>query len=262
LIQIVEARRHALLSFAACAGRGPVVTFLVEALRPLPPHDREELRRLLLRLFHESLDERPVSSYRSYQPSVRSAPAAPALYRANLLLLLLVVTEEVSGRELFPTEQDPVGAWRDTMLLLESQLYVEEWRALAGRLNLERTWHGEGRDIRVRLNDDSEPDLWEGPPVRPPQDPRAVNPYWSYGYAPGSEGRRYIGWLYTSPDTVAQDAHLRCDIGTDALLHMAQTLEELGLGLALTSYLVLPDGEAVSAARLLFHLWKDRKSVV
>ncbi|WP_435210377.1 NACHT domain-containing protein [Streptomyces sp. bgisy034] len=246
---------HALLSFAACAGRGPVVTFLVEALRSLPPHDRAELRRLLLRLFHESLDERPVSSYGSYQPSLRSAPAAPALYRANVLLLLLVVAEEVPGRELFPTEQDPVGAWRDTMLLLESQLYVEEWRALASRLSLERTWHGEGRDIRVRLDDDLEPDLWEGLPVHPTEDPRTVNPYWSYGYAPGSEGRRYIGWLFTSPDTVAQDAHLRCDIGTDALLHMAQALEELGLGLALTSYVVLPDGQAVSAARLLFQLW-------
>jgi hypothetical protein len=32
---------YALLSFAACAGRGPVVEFLVEALRPLPPQDRE-----------------------------------------------------------------------------------------------------------------------------------------------------------------------------------------------------------------------------
>ncbi|MER6784058.1 hypothetical protein ABT330_05260 [Streptomyces sp. NPDC000658] len=245
---------YALLSFAACAGRGPVVTFLVEALRSLPPQDCEELRRLLLRLFHEALDERPPSPYGSYRPSVRSAPAAPALYRANLLLLLLVVAEEVSGRELFPTEKDPVGAWRHTMLLLESQLYVEEWRALTGRLSLERSWHGEGRDIRVRLGDDMELDLWGGSPVYRTEVHR-VNPYWSYGKAPGSDGRRYFGWLYTSPGTVAKDAHLRCDIGTDALLHMSQALEELGLGLALTSYVILPDGEAVSAARLLFHLW-------
>ncbi|MFI6494733.1 NACHT domain-containing protein [Streptomyces sp. NPDC050564] len=246
---------HALLSFAACAGRGPVVAFLVEALRPLPSQDREELRRLLLRLFHESLDERPASSYGSYQPSVRPAPAAPSFYRANLLLLLLVVAEEISGRELFPTEQDPVGAWRDTMLLLESQLYVGEWRALAGRLSLERAWHGEGRDITVRLEDDLEPDPLCDVGVHRTADPRVVNPYWSYGYGPGSEGRRYHGWLHTNPDTVAWDAHLRCDIGTNALLHMAQVLEDLGLGLALTSYVILPDGEAVSAARLLFQLW-------
>ncbi|MET8138304.1 hypothetical protein ABZV24_41585 [Streptomyces sp. NPDC005251] len=246
---------HALLSFAACAGRGPVVAFLVEALRSLPTQDREELRRLLLRLFHESLDQRPVSSYGAYQPGVRPATASPSFYRANLLLLLLVVAEEVSGRELFPAEQDPVHAWRDTMLLLESQLHAQEWRALAGRLSLERAWHGRMRDITVRLDDDLEPDLWEGPPVHSADDPRAVNPYWSYSYGPGSEGRRYNGWLHTSPDEVAWDAHLRCDRGTDALLHMAQALEELGLGLALTSYVVLPDGEAVSAARLLFRLW-------
>ncbi|MFE0256429.1 NACHT domain-containing protein [Streptomyces sp. NPDC059010] len=262
----VEARRprrsrtddsflHALLSFAACAGRGPVVAFLVEALRPRPQRDRAELCRLLLRLFHSSLDERSVSSYGSYRPTVRPAPVAPAFYRANLLLLLVVVAEELPGRQLFPAEHDPVGAWRRTMLLLESQLHTEEWRALADRLSLERVWHGEGRDITIRLENAPEPDLWEGPPLLSTEDPRAVNPYWSYGYAPGSDGRRYIGWLHTSPDAVAWDAHLRCDTGTDALLHLAQSLEELGLGLALTSYVVLTDGEAVSAARLLFRLW-------
>ncbi|MFF7880683.1 NACHT domain-containing protein [Streptomyces sp. NPDC020794] len=235
---------YALLSFAALAGRGPVVAFLAESLRPLPTQNREELGHLLLRLFHESLDDRPVSSYASYLPRRRPAPAAPAFYRANLLLLLLVVAEEaVSGRELFPTEPDPVGAWRDTMLLLESQLPVEEWRALADRLRLERVWDGERRAITVRLEEN-------------PADTCAVNPHWTYGHGPGSEERcHYIGWQITSPDTVTRDAHLRCDTETDALLHLAQGLEELDLELALTGYGVLPDGEAVSGARLLFRLW-------
>ncbi|WP_413755121.1 NACHT domain-containing protein [Streptomyces sp. MMBL 11-3] len=41
---------YALLSFAACVGRGPVVAFLLEALRPLPLRDRGELRELKLPL--------------------------------------------------------------------------------------------------------------------------------------------------------------------------------------------------------------------
>ncbi|WP_435859083.1 NACHT domain-containing protein [Streptomyces neyagawaensis] len=244
---------YALLSFAACAGRGPVVTFLVETLRPL--QDREELGQLLLRLFHESLDDRPVSAYASYLPRRRPAPASPTYYRANLLLLLLVVAEETSGRELFPEARNPVGAWRDTMLLLESQLHGDEWRALADRLRLERTWEGERRHITVRLEEALDPGLRVWPPVPRTDDARAVDPRWIYGHGPNSEIRRYTGWLYTSPNEVTQDAHLRCDIGTDALLHMAQALDELGLGLALTSYVALSDGEAVSGARLLFRLW-------
>jgi len=246
---------YALLSFAACAGRGPVVAFLAEALRPLPPDDREALRHLLLRLFHESLDDRPVSSYAEYKPTLRPAPAAPAFYRANLLLLLLVVVEEVSGRELFPAEPDPVDAWRDTMLLLESQLYAAEWRAFADRMRLERVWDEEGRGITVRLGEDPGPPRWIWPPMHSTEDPHAVDPYWIYDKAPGSEGRRYSGWLYTNPETVMRDAHVRCDTGTDALLHMAQALDEFGLRLALTSYVALPTGEAVSAARMLFRLW-------
>ncbi|WP_326724151.1 MULTISPECIES: AAA family ATPase [unclassified Streptomyces] len=246
---------YALLSFAACAGRGPVVIFLVEALRPLPPQDREGLRQLLLKLFRESLDERSVSSYASYLPRVRPAPAAPAFYRANLLLLLLVVADEVSGRELFPTAQDPVGAWRETMLLLESQLHMEDWRALADRLRLQRVWHGERRDITVRLEADLDIDRWVQPPVHGTGDPRAVDPHWVHGHGPGSELRSYYGWMYITPYTVTRDAHLRCDLGTDALLHMAQALDEHALGWALTNYVTLPDGAAVSGARLLLQLW-------
>jgi len=246
---------YALLSFAGCSGRGPVVAFLAEALWPLPPEDGEELRRLLLQLFHTSLDERPVSSYASYQPSWRSSPAALANYHANLLLLLLLVAEEVSGQELFPAAQDPVDAWRGTMLLLESQLYAEEWRALAARLRLERVWDGERRDIKVRLGGDLDTDRWERPPVHRAEDPRAVDPYWTYDKQSDNEGWRHYGWLYTNPNEVTKHAHLRCDTGTDALLHLAQALDELGLGVALTSYVTLPDGEAISAARLLFRLW-------
>jgi hypothetical protein len=240
----------ALMSFSTFAERGPVLAFLVEALEPLLPQQREETGRLLFRLFHVSLYDRPVHSYASYQPLARALTAPLAFYRANLLLLLLAVVEEVSGEDLFPTGDDPIRAWRATILFLESQLHEAQWRSFAARLRLERVWDGEGRGIMIRLGQDVDSDRWLWPPM-PPEDPHAVDPHWIHR----GRGRGYTGWLYTNPFTVSRDAHLRCDIGTDALLHLAQSLNESGLGLALTSYVVLPDGEATSAARLLFRLW-------
>ncbi|MER6957404.1 hypothetical protein [Streptomyces sp. NPDC000618] len=246
---------YALLSFAACVGRGPVVAFLVEALRPLPLRDREELRQLLLRLFHESDDDRPVSIYASYLPRQHSVPAAPAFYRANLLLLLLVVADEISVRELFPAAGQPVRAWRNTMLLLESQLREHEWRALADRLRPERTWETEGHSITIRLGDDVDAE-WEWDLTQATEDSRPVDPRWIYDYGPDSEWQQgWGGWRHTSQHAVKRDAYLRCDPGTDALLHMAQALDELGLGLALTDYVALPSGETLSGARLLLRLW-------
>lgn len=246
---------YALLSFAACAGRSPISAFLAEALRSLPTQDRNELRRLLLSLFHESLHERPASVYASYQPCVRSTPAAAAFFHANLLLVLLEVAREVSGEDLFPSAQDPVLAWKSTMLLLESQLNWEEWRSLADRLRLERTWDRERRGIAVRLRDSPERARLARPTTHTLEGPNAVEPHWTYQHAPGSVGRRYNGWQSTNPSMVAWHAHLRCDRSTDALLHMAQGLDELDLGPALTHYVALPGGEAVSAARLLLKVW-------
>ncbi|MEU7583347.1 hypothetical protein AB0B50_37885 [Streptomyces sp. NPDC041068] len=235
---------YALLSFAACAGSGPVTAFLTEALRSLPPQDRDDLNRLLLPLFHDSLDQRHNSSYASYRPSTRSAPAAHACYHANLLFLVLVVAEEVTGRDLFPNERDPVTGWRRSMLLLESQLGPEQWSALANRLRLERAWDGERRSIKVGLAGESAPGLEQAFPT--------VDPFWTYD---GVLGPPYSGWVHTSSDDVLWHAYLRCDQDADALLQVAQVLDELGIGIALTNHVVLPDGESVSAARLLLELW-------
>ncbi|MEV6957278.1 ATP-binding protein [Streptomyces sp. NPDC051183] len=247
---------YALLSFAACAWRQPVVEFLTEVLRRLPERDLDDLGKLLLRLFHESLEARPASSYDSYRPAHRPTTAAPAFYQAHLLLLLLILAGEVTGQELFPTTQNPVGAWRKTALLLESQLPAEDWQTFAGWVYLERTWTGEERGITLRWATDQDVETWAWPPVYSAENPRVVDPYWVYGQGPESEGRRYVGWLYTSPHMVARHAYLRCETGTDALLHMAQSLDEYGLSLALTSYVAArPGGEMVSAARLLIRLW-------
>jgi hypothetical protein len=238
---------YALLSFAACVSRGPIVDFLAAALRPLTAQDRQELRRLLLQLFHTSLEERPSSAYAAYQPSPGPAPAAPAYYHANLLLLLLLVSGQVSGKDLFPTVPDPTDAWRSSMLLLESQLDGHEWRTLTQILWLERTWEGERRCITVRLENDRNAYRWDRDPVPRAENSRAVDPYWIYGER-AVHMRQFNGWLYSNPTLVTRNAHLRCDQGTDALLLTAQALEELGLGLALTHYVSLREGDAVSAA--------------
>ncbi|WSX57342.1 hypothetical protein OG504_13350 [Streptomyces sp. NBC_00986] len=248
---------YALLSFAACTGRGPVVAFLMEALRPLPLSDREDLSRLLLPVFHESLSARLAVSYASYRPSMPSAAAAPAFYHVNVLTLLLIVRGDMSARELFPASEDPVRAWRDSVLLLESQLREFEWRALANRLRLERTWEGCERSFTVRLGEDVDAEEEWGL-MGAARDSRSVDPFWIYNYGPGTGRRQRMsgnGWRHTSQHEVKRDAYLRCDPGTDALLDMAQALDEVDLGLTLTSYADLPGGDTLSCARLLLRLW-------
>ncbi|MEV7198230.1 NACHT domain-containing protein [Streptomyces sp. NPDC093510] len=248
---------YALLSFASCTGRGPVMAFLAESLRPLPPSGVAHLSRLLLQVLHESLEARPATSYASYQPSTRSAAAAPAFYYANMLVLVLTTRDELSARELFPASEDPVLAWRATVLLLESQLREHEWRALADRLRLERLWAGRERSFTLRMGKhvDSEQE-WKLTAAT--RDSNPVDPFWIYSYGPGTEERQRLtrnGWRHTNQHAVKRDAYIRCDPGTDALLDMAQALDEFGLGLTLTSYAALPEGDTVSCARLLLRLW-------
>ncbi|HEY9367369.1 NACHT domain-containing protein [Streptomyces sp.] len=245
---------HALLSFAALSSSTPAVLFAAEALRPLAGEERAALRALLLSLFHEALHER-TSSVAQYQPSMRPLAAGPAFYAANLLLLLLLAAEageELHGTELFPDAPDVIGAWRSLTLLLESQLYRHEWRGLTSWLALDRRWDGGRRALTLRFGDGgSYADEW--PPVHGAENVR-IDPHWTDGYGPGAT-QGFTGWLHTSPAMVARTAHLRCDAESDALLHLAQGLDELGLGLALTSYVKVSDGEALSAGRVLMRLW-------
>jgi hypothetical protein len=65
--------------------------------------------------------------------------------------------------------------------------------------------------------------------------------------------------VYGTPNDTAELVipFLRCDERTDALLLLAQGMEELGLGLALTHYVSMRDEDAVSAAWLLLRLWGE-----
>src|SRR5262249_47297478 len=122
-----------------------------------------------------ALQPRLDTHYADYSPASRSVPRRHSFWSANLLLLTVLSTGEVSTSELFPAADDPARTWFDTAQLWRSQLHPG-WTALTHSLQAHRTWDGERRDLRICLADDQ--------PL--PQ----VDAYWtsygwtSYGYGP------------------------------------------------------------------------------
>ncbi|MBP2477234.1 hypothetical protein JOF53_006106 [Crossiella equi] len=138
---------HALLSQTPLSNRVPVLTFLTEFRQAATPEHREQLTALVLRLYRTALLPHPHRTATDYQPQVRTAPARHGLYRANLLLLLVVLKHWVHGSELYGEVDDVVRHWRGDVLLWRGQLTAEEWTGLADQLTLERKPH----DIALAL---------------------------------------------------------------------------------------------------------------
>ncbi|MGW5864950.1 NACHT domain-containing protein [Streptomyces sp. NPDC055239] len=239
---------HALLSYATLSVRAATLTFLHQALERLPAEQLSALRPLLLRLFHCALHARQERAFEGYRPANLPVPARHAAWAANLLLLLVLIGEPVGGRELFP-EEEPAHHWNRLMTLLKSQLMNEGWRTLRHALALERTWLGEFKDIRVTLAEiDSGTD-----PVTP-----AVDPYWTYGMAPGSDQRGHLSWMRSDEEPWRRETHLLCDMDRDILQHALEPLCDAGLGMAVTDFVGYWEDRCVSAAQVLLQLWTAR----
>ncbi|WP_017544718.1 NACHT domain-containing protein [Nocardiopsis prasina] len=139
-LHLDDGELYALASFAAYAGRDRVATFLDELLsRRLEeePDLREEFRELLLDLFREAPYPAANRSFPGYEPIRMPLTSREARYTANLVTLLILVSEEpVALENLFPDTGDPWQAWRQTVSL---------WRALPAS-----QWFGILDIIRMR----------------------------------------------------------------------------------------------------------------
>ncbi|MGW6271731.1 NACHT domain-containing protein [Streptomyces sp. NPDC055060] len=244
-----DAFLHALLSYEALSVRAATLTFLHQGLERLPAEQRTVLRPLLLRLFGSALYARQEHAFEGYRPANLPVPARHAAWAANLLLLVVLLGEPVRGRELFP-EEEPAHHWNRLMTLLKSQLTYEGWRTLGRTLALERTWLGELKDVRVTLAD-----IGSGTPPAAP----AVDPYWTYGMAPGSDQRGHLSWMRGGEEPWRRDTHLLCDMDRDVLQHSLDPLCEAGLGMAVTDFAGYWEDHCVSAAHALLQLWAARR---
>ncbi|MEV8317691.1 hypothetical protein AB0Q95_26325 [Streptomyces sp. NPDC059900] len=243
-----DAFLHALLSYQTLSVRSATLTFLNQALERLPPEQLTVLRPLLLQLFHSALQARQERAFDRYQPANFPVPARHAAWAANLLLLLVLPGEPVSGRELFP-EGEPAHHWNRLMTLLKSQLTYEGWPMLGRVLSLERTWLDGRRDVLVTLTDIAS----GNPPATP-----AVDPYWTYDIEPSSDERGRVSWMRSLEEHWRRDTHLLCDTDRDILQHALEPLCQAGLGMAVTDFAGYWEERCISAAHALLQLWTAR----
>lgn len=210
---------HALLSFAPLCLRAPTVTFLGELLdssawKPA----RTAARELVLALFREALQPRPVSLYDTYRPAALDVPARHASYSANLLLLAVLLGGQVTASELFGAESvDLKGEWHRMALLWRSQSPPEGFTALVNTLDIHREWAGAARELRITMAGADQV--------------LTIDPYWTYDHSPESEEKRgdgtgesWHGWYLRDVTMLRRQERFLCGHDEDVLLHAVEPL--------------------------------------
>lgn len=238
---------HAMLSFAAICVRAPVVDFLREMAARLDEDQRAELTEFLLRLFHAVHDPRPARAYAGYQPRPLRVPSRHAAYSANLVVLAVCVAGQILASELYPepvSGGDPVGRWHGEALLWRSQLSGENWSRMVDTLRVERFWNGGRRDLRLSVDDGSEPT-----PV--------FDPMWTYQikFLP-YEGEEPSGtvWSHHDSEVLRRKAHFQCGNLDDVVHHALEPLL-VTLPEAVNTMIGWNQTSQSSLANLLLGLW-------
>jgi hypothetical protein len=178
-----------------------------------------------------------------------AVPTRHAAWSANLLLLAVLAGEDVKGSELFPGAEDVKSEWHRMALLWRSQLQ-QGWTALIHTLDLAREWRAQRRELRLSLAANT---------ANP-----AIDPYWTYDYAPASEhrgttapeGRPASGWAWQLRDNegVRRQSHFVCGHDEDVVAHALEPLAA-DLGSAIVTFGGYWPNRCVSAAHALIRLW-------
>jgi hypothetical protein len=239
-----DAYLYALLSFTALTARGDsIVSFLQQGLEPVltEPDRRTLLRGALLRSFHLALLARRDDRYGNYEPAPLTVPARLAAWSANLLLLTVLVAGDVTASDLFPdAAEEPKLAWHEAALLWRGQLKERGWTSLIHAFELIREWRNGHPEVRIRLaTGDREP---------------PVDPYWTYGYGPGSTERGNLSWMFREADALRRQSRFICGHDEDVTAHTLEPLIEELNGLVVAFAGLLPD-RCVSATHALVLLW-------
>ncbi|MFF7161838.1 NACHT domain-containing protein [Streptomyces sp. NPDC008086] len=142
----------ALLSFAPVFSR-QMLRFARARLEQLTEDDRERLSGLVIRVLGER-ELRADQPYATYLPQRLRATVRHGIYSANLVMFVLLLTDETTAGALFPTADDPGDAWHSRALLWRSSFEETQWTDFALALSLRRTRDGTRRDLTVRLRQD------------------------------------------------------------------------------------------------------------
>jgi hypothetical protein len=234
---------HALLSFAVLTARGPTVKFLVGMAERLTAPERRDRTALLIRLFRAADQPRGARGFTGYEPLRLPVPTRHAAYRANLLVLVLLVAGARRASELFgPGEPDVRHAWHSLALLWHAQLRDEEWTSLVDAVEVERTWTARGEcDVFLRL-------------AIGPYRPAPIDPYWSCERTEDRTGRyTFVGGH--NLDFARRRAQFQSGAHDDMLLHALAPLLDSTLGPSVRRFVGEGGEPAVSAAHALVDVW-------
>lgn len=235
---------HALLSSAVLSARAPIVEFVGGLMARLSPDERARLADLLLRLFRTVHQSRPARRFDGYGPRLR-VPLRHAVYSANLLVLAVCAAGTVRASELFASPPgDVIDLWHAEALLWRSQLDPEGWTSLVDTLALRRVFDADGdRDVELSIDDGT----FETPPV---------DPYWTYGMAPGHSDRGALAFTYSGQDPAWQrrKAHFLCGINDDVLQHALEPIAA-AFGPAIHTFAAWSPEASWSAIHALLDVW-------
>ncbi|MFL6112168.1 MAG: hypothetical protein ACJ786_12555, partial [Catenulispora sp.] len=146
-----DATLHAVLSFECLAAREPIVTFLDTCLARHALTRRQAMAETLVSLHDSALLPRTESSLAAYTPRQANVVERHAAWSANLVLLATLAAEELSISRLFANAyEEPVREWHRHAGMWQSMLHPAGWDGLVERLDAERIWLGDRREIILR----------------------------------------------------------------------------------------------------------------
>jgi hypothetical protein len=199
---------YSLLSFAPLPSRWSVIGFLQEMAQQT--EHRLSLSQLVAGLLGTADQAHLRPDRAEYQPAASPMPQRYATYSANLVVLLTVL-QPLRISELCGDPAEVVAVWRRYVNLWKSQLSPSDWESLVNSFALSRVWHGEHRDIQLKL----ESEVHIGIP------PLDLN--WSIGYR--LEANDVVAVHEPSVALDAREIHFSCDETQDVMLHALLPVE-------------------------------------
>ncbi|MFI5914092.1 NACHT domain-containing protein [Dactylosporangium sp. NPDC051541] len=230
---------HALLSFAALAGRSPIVEFLTAGLSDLPEHQSDQLNELLVRLHAAAGHPRARHGFSAYQPTTATVSARHAAYSANLVLLATIVAGSLNVQRFLAIDgDDHVDHWHNLTLFWHSQLNHAEYTSIIYTYALERGWNGAERALTLTIHNGQRRRL-------------SIDPFWIHKVPPNSKPNRIYD--EAPSEAIAIRGHLQAGLQDDVVLHAVEPLVTALGASVLTRFYALEhfNGAAPSAARAL-----------
>jgi hypothetical protein len=134
--------------------RVPILDFLRELLGQIPGDERARCQELLTELLAGSLYPHPNRSFHDYEPARYPVPRRLAVYSANLVLILVLLTGTITASQLFGAE-DAAKRMQEYGYLWRGMFTPTEWRGIIDAIRARVNRHNGPVDIELTAEDSS-----------------------------------------------------------------------------------------------------------